>query len=358
MNTKNPNALIYQLIFLILLFEGYCSSTGAQENVDKIDVVQEVNSLERDVNSARTNQADILSSRNFREANFYLEDAKKSLDKESALKKEIYRQVTIARQYLNSANEEVRLSQKHIDAVLTARKLAVAAGAPFFFATDFQKADDLLQKVTSELESKNAETNRASLQGLYSDLELRAIKHKNLAQARITLVQAIEDGARIYAPEKFKMAMQKYKDAIAYIEEHRHDATQIESRALAVNESASDLLHTTHDLAEAKKMPSGELTAESRSFEDQIRVQQSAVAREQETVNDKLEQARRKFTPDEAEVERLGNTLVIRLKGLKFPASKAVLNDSNLRLLGKVQRVVKEFGNSEVEVEGHTDSIG
>lgn len=32
--------------------------------------------------------------------------------------------------------------------------------------------------------------------------------------------------------------------------------------------------------------------------------------------------------------------------------------DSNLRLLGKVQRLVKELNKSEVVVEGHTDSVG
>jgi outer membrane protein OmpA-like peptidoglycan-associated protein len=188
---------------------------------------------------------------------------------------------------------------------------------------------------------------------------LRTIKHKNLAQARINLGQAIEDGARTYAPVEFKMAMEKYKNVVAYIEDHRHDAAQIKLQAIAVNESARDLLQTTHDIAEAtKKNSSEELIASGRKLEDRIEVQQSAVARDREVVADKLEQARRLFTRKEAEIERMGNTLVIRLKGLKFPTSKAVLNDSNLRLLGKLQRFVKEFANNKVEIEGHTDSIG
>ncbi len=358
LKTTNISNHVYRCIFLIFLFEGYSSVISAQENqekiLDKIDVIQEVKTLEKDMSSALKNQADVLSPRNFKQANFYLEDAKKNLDKQSDLKKEIYRQITIARQYLNSANATANLSHKQIEDVLNSRKLAVVAGAPIFYATEFKKADEQLQKLTSELESnntQNTEPNYSSLQTSYSNLELRAIKHKNLSQARITLVQAIDNGARIYAPEKFKMAMKNFKDTAVYIEEHRHDVAQIEARSLALNEVAADLLHSSQEVA-----------TESKSFEDVVKTKLSAVTRdqkkEQETMSDKLEQARRKFTANEAEVERVGNTLIIRLKGLKFPTSKAVLTDANLRLLGKVQRVVKEFSNSKVEVEGHTDSIG
>lgn len=369
LKTKNIGTLVYQLFFFILIFEGYSRGIFAQENkekiLDSIDVVQEVKSLEKDMDSARINQADVLSPRNFKQANSYFEEAKKNLDKQSDLNKEIFRQITIARQYLNSANATANLSHKQIEDILNTRKLAVEAGAPIFYGAEFEKADEQLQKLTSELESNNAQNGKpdySSLQTSYSNLELRAIKHKNLAQARITLVQAIDDGARIYAPEKFKMAMKNFKDTAVYIEEHRHDVAQIESRSRALNETAADLLHTTHDIAAAKKIPSQEMTAMNMGVEDVISTKQSSVAREQqkkqETINDKFERARRKFTTNEAEVERIGNTLIIRLKGLKFPTSKAVLTDSNLRLLGKVQRVVKDFSNSKVEVEGHTDSVG
>lgn len=355
------------MFFLFLLFEGYCNSLAAQENLDKIDVAQEFKSLNMDINSALTNQVDVLSPRNFKVANNYLEDAKKNLEKQNDLKKEIHHQIIIARQYLNSANATARISHENIEDVVVARQQAVLAGAPVFFPYDFQKSDELLQKVTSELEYNNTQDvdkNRASLQTSYSDLELRSIKHQNLAEARLKLIQAIKDGAKIYAPEKYKMALRNYRETLEYITEHRHDVDQIKTRALAVNESADQLLQTTHDVAESKKIPSVEIAEtiskeESKgSFEDQIKVQQSAVAREQKTIDEKLEQARRQFTADEAEVERFGKTLIIRLKGLKFPTSDATLNASNLRLLGKVQRVVKEFGNREVEVEGHTDSIG
>ena len=49
---------------------------------------------------------------------------------------------------------------------------------------------------------------------------------------------------------------------------------------------------------------------------------------------------------------------MIRLKGLAFPSSQAVITGSNFELLSKVSRVIKGFDASSVVIEGHTDSIG
>jgi OOP family OmpA-OmpF porin len=64
------------------------------------------------------------------------------------------------------------------------------------------------------------------------------------------------------------------------------------------------------------------------------------------------------FEPSEAEVYKQGNQLVIRLKAMQFPIGKAVVMANNYRLLSKVQRAIRTFGQSEVVIEGHTDSTG
>jgi outer membrane protein OmpA-like peptidoglycan-associated protein len=74
--------------------------------------------------------------------------------------------------------------------------------------------------------------------------------------------------------------------------------------------------------------------------------------------NDMLEKARSEFTKNEAEVYQKGNTLTVRLRGLSFPSAKSDLSRSNFPLLAKVQKVIKDFGSTDVIVEGHTDSIG
>jgi outer membrane protein OmpA-like peptidoglycan-associated protein len=64
------------------------------------------------------------------------------------------------------------------------------------------------------------------------------------------------------------------------------------------------------------------------------------------------------FDPDEAEVYKQYNTLVIRLKGIRFPVGQSVIQPASYPLLSKVQRAIKTFGNPDVVIEGHTDSTG
>ena len=64
------------------------------------------------------------------------------------------------------------------------------------------------------------------------------------------------------------------------------------------------------------------------------------------------------FGPNEAEVYKQGNRLVIRLRGIQFPVGKAFILPGNYALLSKVQRAIRTFGQPEVVIEGHTDSTG
>ena len=74
--------------------------------------------------------------------------------------------------------------------------------------------------------------------------------------------------------------------------------------------------------------------------------------------NDKFEKIRQTFTKKEANVYRQGNSLIISLKGLKFPSSEFNVKGENFTLLAKVQKAISEFDNSTVLVEGHADASG
>jgi outer membrane protein OmpA-like peptidoglycan-associated protein len=78
----------------------------------------------------------------------------------------------------------------------------------------------------------------------------------------------------------------------------------------------------------------------------------------QKALDERYEEAQNEFSKGEAEVYKQGDTLMIRLRGLEFPVSQAVIKGSNFPLLAKVQKVIKNFGPSTVVVEGHTDSVG
>lgn len=64
------------------------------------------------------------------------------------------------------------------------------------------------------------------------------------------------------------------------------------------------------------------------------------------------------FDSDEAEVYKQENQLVIRLKAVKFPVGQSILMPGTYMLLSKVQRAIRTFDESQVVIEGHTDSTG
>jgi outer membrane protein OmpA-like peptidoglycan-associated protein len=64
------------------------------------------------------------------------------------------------------------------------------------------------------------------------------------------------------------------------------------------------------------------------------------------------------FEPNEAETYKMGNKLVIRLKGIQFPVGKNVILPQNYALLSKVQQTIRTLGEVDVVIEGHTDSTG
>ena len=64
------------------------------------------------------------------------------------------------------------------------------------------------------------------------------------------------------------------------------------------------------------------------------------------------------FDPEEAEVLVTDDRVTIRLSGLSFASGSDELGPENFDVLTKLQRVVREFPNAMITVEGHTDNVG
>jgi len=64
------------------------------------------------------------------------------------------------------------------------------------------------------------------------------------------------------------------------------------------------------------------------------------------------------FTPEEAQIVRVGNQVIIRLYGLTFHVGKATIESQYFGLLSKVLKAIEEYPECGITVEGHTDSWG
>jgi outer membrane protein OmpA-like peptidoglycan-associated protein len=416
----------FPCFFALFLILGGCSSgLTIQEIPLTANVSQEFNNFNSDMNEAITSQVNILSPKYFMEAQASLNDAKEGLDKQQE-SKQILHDISRGRAYLKRANEVSSISTNKMEEVVLARKEAIASGAQWSFANEFEIADSQLRNVTSDVEKSNLKSidkNRVKLHSNYLNLELKGIKKVSLGDARIKIKKAIDEDAKAMAPQSLAIAEKSLTDTDAFITANRHDTREIGLRSQLVNNNADHLLKITEESKKTKKISPEELalrfesnqeklineqndlfteknisqslTNDNISLKNEITNSQNELMVEQSVseslavenrelynqadknitslkdekantltlnsekeLNNLFEKARNEFTKDEAEVYKQGNLLTIRLRGLDFSSAKAVLKTSNFPLLGKVQRVIKEFKNSSVVIEGHTDSIG
>jgi OmpA-OmpF porin, OOP family len=75
-------------------------------------------------------------------------------------------------------------------------------------------------------------------------------------------------------------------------------------------------------------------------------------------VREQFAQVEKMFSRDEARVLREGDNIILRLVGLTFDSGKANLPSASFDLLAKVERAIDVFPQSELIIEGHTDSFG
>ena len=84
----------------------------------------------------------------------------------------------------------------------------------------------------------------------------------------------------------------------------------------------------------------------------------SKLMEQQKLSREKFAKIEKTFTPEEAQILRVGNQVIIRLYGLSFPVGKATIEPKYFGLLSKVLKAIKEYPGCGITVEGHTDSWG
>ena len=94
----------------------------------------------------------------------------------------------------------------------------------------------------------------------------------------------------------------------------------------------------------------GGASAERLAMEESIKAE--------EKVRERFDSLEKHFAKEEAQVLRQGEDIIIRLVGVQFGVSKAVIEPQYFAVLTKVQDAIRLFPASRVRIEGHTDSYG
>ncbi|MBC7428872.1 MAG: OmpA family protein [Bacteriovorax sp.] len=398
------NNILLTATFLAAL-TGCSSGPVVQDYPAGTNAGEEVTNLENDVKTAQSNQVDVLSPKNFNEANEALMDAKKMHAKGKDAYKTLH-EVAVGRAYLNTANTVAETARTNIEDVVAARQAAVTAGAPSYFGKEMSKADSNFKDVTSDIENNKMSSvakERKELQEKYLELEVMAIKEKNIGEARKTIDLAKKEKAEKFAPTTLAAAEKSYMNTEAYITANRHNTSAIESRAAETNEAAKhalnvnrvakgtdkvsseekvltlekehqkvaasqnqlanvkgELANTQGQLENTQSALEGSVDVNAALLSNQSKLEASQSKLEAEKALDaKYEVARKEFDSNEAEVYKQGDALLIRLKGMEFPSAKSTITPKSKALLSKVQKVVDDFGaQNTVQIQGHTDSVG
>jgi outer membrane protein OmpA-like peptidoglycan-associated protein len=130
-----------------------------------------------------------------------------------------------------------------------------------------------------------------------------------------------------------------------------------------VVKSLHQLLALNGELAERDRLIAG-LEEELRELDAQL----GGASAERVTLVRRLEHQKRvreqfalvasMFTPEEAQILRDGDQLIIRLVGLSFASNSSKIDPESAILMNKVEDAIDIFPRCELMIEGHTDSQG
>lgn len=133
---------------------------------------------------------------------------------------------------------------------------------------------------------------------------------------------------------------------VSYVENLRVDKQAQEQDILEANLRLADMEEELRALDERLGGATAERAALVQRLEAQARIKEQ------------FERVEKMFTRSEARVFREGNEIILRLVGLTFDSGRAEIKPQGVALLNKVEKAIDVFPQSEIVIEGHTDSFG
>ncbi len=375
--------LRFSLIAVILFIISCTSEPKVTEFNNTANSETELDRINSNIQQAELHQVDIISPNNFKAA---VQSKKMAIEERSKNKSQIsiLHRIAVAQAYLDQANKVAKISNEILSDSIRARQEAIDAQSIKYFPDEVSRIDNDFTKLTTSIEKNNTlikENDQNIIVKKYQDLELKSIKKDKLGRAQNTLQTAKNEGAQKLTPETLVWAEKKYSESEAAIEANRHSPFIIQTAgAVAVN-STDRLLKMVRfakgstamkpeDFAKESERKNSVLNQSKDSLdqtlteltnsENQV-ADFSAKNQQLESklwLDQKYETARKQFDPNEAEVFRQGNKLLLRLKGLSFLNNRAMITPENFPLMAKVQKVIDDITPDKIAIEGHTDSVG
>jgi len=412
---RKANLVSIFLPAIILMLLACAGQQLEVKPISKSENPQElINQLDNDIALAYKNQLNVLAPTWFGKSNSSLVAAKKGLEEGDQLSK-ILDDIATGRAQLVRAEEIARVSKTTLPNAIKARNLARDAGATTL-GREYTDAEERFLKLTRAIENNDlnyAQRNQAGVAEGFRDLELRAIKVRTIGEVRRLIEDAEDKDLQKIAPRSYSAAEKKLMEADAFITQNPYQEEKMHRLAVEALFMARRLHVIAEQSQKFKTMEPEQVTLWAEGFlyqaseslgaqdmrnqpfdkqheniletisvqradldfmiENSKKLQQRVASLEGKTLeehqekerllaekrfNEKLSSIQHFFKPDEAEVYKKQNQIIIRLKKMQFPVGQSVIMPDNYDLLSKVQRAIRTFGEPDVIIGGHTDSTG
>ncbi len=256
--------------------------------------------------------------------------------------------------------------------IKTLKEGTIAVAKASFERAKAQKSDDHAPKTFRRAE-KELNLALSTLEEDPNQVE-KANRHAELADKLSREAEQISELARIFDRREYS-----YEDIVLWHHEqlaeinkplggslnfrqpHRMVVSSIKGKISSLRQAQKDDLGIVEkqqnrireldaQLDDVRKQYEGRLSTQAKKQAEKEHLEQEARQR--------FEYVQSLFTPEEAEVFRKGNNVLISAAGFFFPVGGTIILPQNFGLLNKIVNSIHQFPNSRVEVSGHTDSIG
>ena len=418
MKRISGNKAKFVSIFLPVVIMVTMSCAGQQlevKPISKSENPQElINQLDNDIALAYKNQLNVLAPTWFERANSSLNDAKKGLEEGDQLAK-ILDDIATGRAQLVRAEEIAKVSKTTLPNAIKARNLARAAGATAL-GKAYADTEERFLDLSRAIEGNNlnyAQRSQARVADQFRELELRAIKVQTIGEVRRLIKDAERKDMQKIAPRSYAIAKKKLEEADAFITENPYEKEKMHRLAAealfmarrlhvvadqskefetmkpeqitlwaegflydaSVSLGAPDMRNQPFDKQQenivatitAQRDDINFMIENTKNLQDRITDLEGKTLEEhqekerllaEKRFNEKLSSVQHYFKPNEAEVYKKQNQVIIRLKTMRFPVGRSIIMPENYGLLSKVQRAIRTFGEPDVIIGGHTDSTG
>ena len=157
---------------------------------------------------------------------------------------------------------------------------------------------------------------------------------------------------------KFDEGIEKTtQQIIAEINQYQNENSNLRTELYETNQRLQFLELQLEEQRKLEQALQGQMTEEAAQARERQRQLQSRIDRLAE-IDDKFDQIQQMFKKDEALVFRQKNDVIIRLIGVNFDVGKSQIKQEDYSLLAKLQKALNIFENTDIVIEGHTDSQG